>query len=241
MKRKIPQELPVFIPPDSKKIAFSTMVNIFTIPVDSDDDERELLLPFGPDDCYFAYPSFAPNSGTIAYCVLKDENASEIWLYNPDDPSNQLFIEMGLSPAFSPDERWVAFVSITDEGKWSNVYIKESLEKLASDNTYPVSIEGGINPFWSHDRNNPTLYYSSIDGKKLMQAIITVDTAGGKPNIDRQEVFSDISNYEFRDVDPNDMRFLGIRKPPPPEITELIIVTDFFNEVKRIIESSDKN
>jgi serine/threonine protein kinase len=79
---------------------------------------------------------------------------------------------------FSPDGRWVAFVS-TESGR-AEVYVRAFTDpstSSASENSiaqFQVSLSGGLFPAWSHDGNE--LYWVGPDGRMMAATI----TAAGK-------------------------------------------------------------
>jgi len=135
------------------------------------------------------------------------------------------------SPMFSPDGRWLVYVS--DESGRDEVYVRSYAE---SGQKIPVSTEGGTDPVWS--RNGRELFYRN--GDSLMAASVTTGTAFtvGKPEklFDQQMVIeinpgTGSLNY---DVSP-DGRFVMII--PTGKNHELELVLNWFEELKRRVPS----
>jgi Tol biopolymer transport system component len=73
---------------------------------------------------------------------------------------------------FSPDSRWVAYVS--DESGREEVYVRTFSPDSEGEGKWIISIGGGLEPRWSPD--GKTLYYIALDGK-LMAVAITANDA----------------------------------------------------------------
>lgn len=121
-------------------------------------------------------------------------------------------------PEFSPDGRWLAYVS--NETGRNEVYVRSFPDGLK---TLQVSIEGGISPVW--EPKGRELFYFTIGFEKLMK----VDISGGQTlsaGAPRQLfAFGAATSAALRtyDITPDGQRFL-IRKRPsftPVPVTEL--------------------
>ena len=132
---------------------------------------------------------------------------------------------------WSPDGRWVAYSS-DESGRWE-VYVE----------AYPgpgpkimVSIEGGYQPVWSHAGKE--LFYRS--GNKMIGA--TIETEPEFKVTEFKELFegryltSVIHNYDFAP----DGRFLMIQEPREPTPLSINIVTNWFEELKRLVPTGKK-
>ena len=100
---------------------------------------------------------------TIAYYELNAETGRDIWLYElRGGPRTQAELFQGSrfnerSPMFSPDGRWIAYVS--NESGRDEVYVRGY---PGSGLRYTISNGGGSEPVWSPDGN--ALFYRSEDG-----------------------------------------------------------------------------
>jgi serine/threonine protein kinase/dipeptidyl aminopeptidase/acylaminoacyl peptidase len=136
------------------------------------------------------------------------------------------FTELG--PALSPDGRWLAYTS--DESGEYEIYVvpfpKTSTAKWA------VSTHGGTEPLWSHGGRE--LFYRDRPGNLVAVEVKTSPTffvgrttllfpAGG--------FVSDNSSLEYA-VAPNDRRFLMIRPLATGTPDKLIVVENWFEELK---------
>jgi eukaryotic-like serine/threonine-protein kinase len=119
--------------------------------------------PLTPED-------WAPDGRSVVYVRNTRQTGTDIWRVSLD-PVQQprpfavtRFQEW--SAKFSPDGRWLAFVS-TDTGS-AEVYVAPVEE---SGNRTRVSTGGGTTPRWRGDGRE--LYYMSADGRTMMSASIT--------------------------------------------------------------------
>ena len=152
--------------------------------------------------------SWAPD-GTLAYTERRATTGRDILLLSLRDHTQRALLTSSAdesSPKFSPDGRWLAYVS-NETGSFE-VYVRPS---SASGRGRPVSVEGGSEPVWAP--NGRELFYR--EGTRMMA--VTID-AGGQaqpPRVLFDGDFArgtiDAANY---DVMP-DGRFVMIQRPSP--------------------------
>lgn len=134
------------------------------------------------------------------------------------------------SPALSPDGHWLAFVS--DETGRDEVFVT-TFPDLESKWHLSVETEGGQSPLWAPDGS--VIYYR--DGTSVV-AVPTETTNGFKYGRARR-LFDDVylSSIDSQDYDihPSGKQFLMIKKSPDEKSpTEVIIVENWFEELKRL-------
>ncbi len=134
-----------------------------------------------------------------------------------------------LSPALSPDGRWLAYSS--DESGTFEVYVRPFPDAATA--RWQVSASGGNNPLWSRDGRE--LFY--INGRGEMA---TVPVAPGPTfNAGEPRVLFSVGDYTVGgnagvyDVSPDGKRFLMIRPMAGVGETELVVVQNWFEELKR--------
>jgi hypothetical protein len=148
-----------------------------------------------------------------------------------DSPSREGY------PAISSDGRWIAYTS--DETGRNEVYI-QSFPNLGG--KWPVSTEGGEQPIWSPGDGRELFYHN---GEAMMA--VTIETkpslTPGKPTklFEDPYVFGRGRDY---DVSLDGQRFLMIKEGEEKEgtsaRTELILVEDWFEELKRLMPAGRK-
>jgi len=133
-------------------------------------------------------------------------------------------------PQFSPDGRWLAYIS--DESGRSEVYVQPY---PGPGGKWQISTEGGTEPAWNP--NGRELFYRS--GDKMMSVEITIQPsfAAGTPRMLYQ------GRYESGPVPTTDyavsldgQRFLMLKpneQTSSPALTQIVVVQNWFEELKR--------
>ena len=139
-------------------------------------------------------------------------------------------------PEFSPDGRWIAYVS-SESGRYE-VYVRPF---PSSGMKLPVSTDGGMMPLWA--RNGKQLFYRWQD----QVWAVDVRTEGGFSTSKPRLLFKiSASDYDAvgrtYDLSLDGLRFLMVkredRKPTP--VTEMIIIQNWFEELKRLVPTGKK-
>jgi len=139
-------------------------------------------------------------------------------------------------PEFSPDGRWIAYAS--DESKRFEVYVRSF---PGPGMKHQISSEGGVEPLWA--RNGKQLFYRWGD----QVWVVDVRTDGGfatrKPRLLFEKPGYDQSSpLRVYDLSLDGQRFLMVkweqRKPTP--VTELTLVQNWFEELKRLLPAGKK-
>jgi len=128
-------------------------------------------------------------------------------------------------PAFSPDGRWIAFSS--DESGRFETYVQRY---PPTGERWQISTEGGAKPLWSP--RGDELFYRS--GSKYMVASIVLQPtfAAGKPQVFAEGPYVNVPGRSY-DVDCDGRRLLVIREVEQPSTTEIRVVSNWFDELKR--------
>ena len=128
---------------------------------------------------------------------------------------------------FSPDGRWITYVS-TESGR-AEVYVGRSPD-LA--NAVPVSTEGGVRPRWS--RNGRELFFRQ--GEAMMVA--SIDTSHGPSAGQPQRLFAGpytgVGRDPAFDVSADGKRFLMIKADPASTLQSLTIVQNWQKDLERL-------
>jgi eukaryotic-like serine/threonine-protein kinase len=216
---------------DGSRLAFasweSSSLNIFVKNTSGAGNAEPLLrnendkspTDWSRDGKYILYTSVAP----------KGKANPDVWvlpLFGDREPFPYLqtkFIELGA--VFSPDSRWVAYVS--DESGKPEVYLSPF---PSGEGKWQASQGGGLLPEWSRDGS--ALYYvaSVTPVTKLMQA--KVKEKGRKVEIGApREIFQMTGNFEFS-VPPDGKRFLlgKVEQAASPPLT---LVTNWTADLKQ--------
>ena len=133
-----------------------------------------------------------------------------------------------VSPALSPDGKWLAYVS--DESGKPEVYVRPFPDVGSA--KWQVSLNGGATPMWAH--SGKELYY--LDDSRALVAV-TVQL-GTKFSFANQKVLFSAAAYSFAggyptyDVAADDSRFVMIRSVAPSAETELVLIQNWAEELK---------
>jgi len=139
---------------------------------------------------------------------------------------NSQFSEM--DGAFSPDGRWIAYVS--DETETEQVYVWSF---PATGGKWPISAGGGIQSRWRRDGRE--LFFESLDGK-LMAVEVKAGAAGfeaGPPKLlfEMPALFAD-SRLRY-DAGSGGQRFLILTSVEESAATSLTVVLNWAAELKQ--------
>jgi serine/threonine-protein kinase len=141
-------------------------------------------------------------------------------------------------PKFSPDGRWLAYVS--DESGLLQVYVRPfpgpDVKWLISEEE-----EGGGQPVWSPDGKE--LFYRIGDNKTM---VVSIQTQGqtltaGSPRVlfeGRYVSHSAPTGYQYYDISPDGKRFLMLKEATGGEETQINIVLNWFEELKRLVPTN---
>jgi serine/threonine protein kinase/Tol biopolymer transport system component len=135
-------------------------------------------------------------------------------------------------PAFSPDGRWIAYSSNRD-GEFQ-IYVRPY---PAMDRIIPISREFGEEPIWSVSGDE--LFYRNRDKWMVVSISTEPEFAAGTPQVVFQGPYGQVSGLSY-DVAPDGQRFL-VLKPQydDSQIRELHVVTNWFEELKRLVPSPE--
>jgi serine/threonine-protein kinase len=209
--------------------------------------EEEALTP---DSILNAYPSsWSPDGKTLAFYRLseKDGSCCEIWTLTigengkPEEPRRFLQVSDGraIQPHFSPDGRWLAYVSW--ESGLAQIYVVPS---SGSGGKWQISTDGGMEPEWS--KTGHELFYLIAGGGSMISVPYTVDKDSfqpGKPEVlftDKLEMRAPFTSY---DVTPDGQHFVvfqfaGGRSAPSSAPT---VVLNWLDEVRRQVAAGQSD
>ena len=157
--------------------------------------------------------------------------------WKPGEPKpfvNSAFTEA--YPAFSPDGRWLAYMS--NESGNPEVYVRPF---PGPGGKWQVSTGGGGQPKWS--RNGKELFYRTEDSKIM---VVTYTAFGDSFQADRPQLWSPgqftergAGNNNF-DLHPDGKRFAGLKAPSTEQaaaVNKVSFIFNFFDEIRRKVPS----
>ncbi len=131
------------------------------------------------------------------------------------------------SPAVSPDGRWLAYVS-NESGRYE-VYVRPFPN--TNDGKLQVSTDGGTEPVWAHSGRE--LFYKGSGNLMVVEVLPGATFVTGERGVlFSAQGFRWNTWHQYYDVTPDDQRFVMIRNLGGQEASELIVVENFFEELK---------
>ena len=204
--------------------------------------ERTPLQPF----------SISPDGRILAFVRTGEGLSFEVWMLpldladanhpKPGQPEPLADESKGqFDPAFSPDGRWVAYVSTAGSGARLGTVSIRPFPSARSAAEWQVSESGGKFPVWS--RNGRELFYLSADNRIM---VVRYTTSGStfvpqKPQPwSPAPLFRPTNNgfWNF-DVAPDGRRFVVLAPPEPskdePATVHATVLLNFFDELRRTL------
>jgi eukaryotic-like serine/threonine-protein kinase len=227
--------------PDGKRIAFQSNkdggpMNIFWQLADGSGGlERLTTFEFNN-----APHSWSPDGQLLAYIELNPTTGFDIWVLRLSDRKAQPFLRTPFNetvPRFSPDGRWLAYVS-DESGHWE-IYVQPY---PGPGGKWQISTEGGTEPVWNP--NGRELFYRS--GDKMMAVDITTTTqpgfTAGKPRVLFEGPYLPTPvTFPNYDVSPDGQRFLMLMESErATSTTQINVVLNWFEELKRRVPTGKK-
>jgi serine/threonine protein kinase len=214
--------------PDGTRVVFRTNAGLNWADADAGGTSRAVPASSTGD-----FPSAIAADGDTLLVARQTANTSQdiyalslAGTWDPKPIINTTAFEGGAQ--FSPDGRWIAYVS--DESGRMQVYVRPY---PALDRRWPISTEGGTSPMWN--RNGRELFYRN--GDKMM----AVDVGGGSdltlsaPRLlfEQPYAFGQTITLPNYDVSPDGKRFLMVKDEPGAG--RLNVVLNWFEELKRLV------
>ncbi len=137
-----------------------------------------------------------------------------------------------VSPTISPDGRWLAYTS--DEGGRAEIFVRPFPN--VDDGKWQVSRSGGTEPLWSPDGRE--LFYRSSEGPLVAAQVVTTTSFRVTS---RRRLFSmtrsvRVENHTAYTVSRDGRRFLFTRIPQGQDAFRLVLVQNWFTELRPLLE-----
>jgi dipeptidyl aminopeptidase/acylaminoacyl peptidase len=165
--------------------------------------------------------SWSPGAKVLAYTDNDPNSGNDIWTLSIDDRKAQPLVRTSAeetAPAFSPDGHWIAYQS-NRTGR-PEVYVQAF---PAAGGASPVSNAGGTQPMW---RGAHEIIYRRGQSVMSVQIVTVPAFRPGEP----AELFR--TPHSLIDVMP-DGRLLMVTATLAPPVTELEIVVNWFQELRK--------
>jgi Tol biopolymer transport system component len=236
--------------PDGTRVAFQSTAsgpwNLYWKPIDGSSDAQPILnasvqpgaawpntsstlLPGTLPTLTGANPQFPMSwsqNGTVAFHERKPNGERDIWVVSPGGDAAPFLMTPfdEWSPRFSPDGRWLAYVS--NESGRDEVYVQPF---PGPGGKWLISIDGGVDPVWSKDGRE--LFYRQ--GEEMMVVAVgrTSDFSSDRPRRLFESHFDAGDNSPNYDVSPDGKWFLMPRSERGSMPGEVHLVLNWFSEI----------
>lgn len=221
--------------PNGRRLFYTSeknVLNIYVRAADASSDEEPVLSTRYDT----LETSISPTGDRLAflgrYQQADGSSLDGAWLLPTDGHGTAQLVAAGAENAvFSPDGRFIAYAS-NASGR-SEVYVQTVAGEAGK---RQVSVDGGTDPLWSADGRE--LFFRN--GKDMLSA--TVETSGGLRTGRPHVLFEWNYDYGRRtrnyDVAP-DGRFLMVQVPESAERSRVVVVLNWFSELKRLLPRKD--
>jgi serine/threonine-protein kinase len=227
--------------PDGKRIAFYSnkeggAANLFWQLADGSGGLERLTT----SDYTHVPRSFSPDGQLLAFHENNPKTNKDIWVLRLSDRKAEPFLRTPFiegAPTFSPDGRWLAYVS--NESGRPEVYVQPY---PGPGGKWQISTEGGTEPAWN--RNGRELFYRS--GDKMMALDLTTQPtfSAGKPKMlfERKYFTSDFPLVGTAyDLSADGQRFLMVKDTEQASaVTQINVVLNWFEELKQKVPPGKK-
>lgn len=205
-------------------------------------EEEELLLKTSEHK----FPTSCSHDGRfLLYTAMDPSTKADLWvlpLEGDRKPIPFLRTEFGeMDGRFSPDMRWIAYVS--DESGRNEIYVRgfsQASRRASSEagGKWLISKDGGTGPRWRQDGKE--LYYRAPDGN-VMAVEVAADTEfqAATPKVlfhaspDFSEVTSILPGLSTWDVTPDGKRFLIATTPVENSLSPFTVVLNWTSLLKK--------
>ena len=224
---------------DAKWIYFCSdrlgIPDIFRQRADDRNSKTETVLV--REGSQYCAPALHPNGKVTAFVDGNPSVTSDIMLLTLDPPSSEPepFLSSSASeagPVFSPDGKWLAYISDRNERGKFDVYVTSFPNKGPE---IPVSAGEGVEPLWSPAGKE--LFYLSRDALMLVEVETTPTfrvVSRPRPLLIVPNVLRQVSGGSY-DISPDGKRFLMIQEEPDqPALKRITVVQNWFVELKRL-------
>jgi len=174
--------------------------------------------------------SWSSDGQWLAFNQLHPTTQRDVWVLRLSDRKAQPFLTTRYNegaPEFSPDGRWLTYVS--DESGGPEIYVQPY---PGPGGKWQISTDGGTEPVWNH--NGRELFYRR--GTRMMVVDVTTQPtfSPGKPRLlfDRQYLSTTFpATFPRYAVSPDGQRFLMV-KQGEQALTQINVVQNWISELK---------
>jgi serine/threonine-protein kinase len=192
---------------------------------------RSSAYSFTPDDKRLAYMEVDPETSFDLWTVPLENNGAGLRAGKPE-----VFLQTAVDeryPSFSPDGKWLAYVSAESGGY--QVYVRAFPDKGGK---WQISIGGGSYPMWSP--NGRELFFESFDNRIMVTGYMVQGDSfvPDKPRLWSEKALANTVNFS-RNVDlaPDGKRVVALMPAERLETQQsqhqVVFLLNFFDELRR--------
>jgi Tol biopolymer transport system component len=219
--------------PDGLRLVFASAkagpTNTFWKPVDGPESSEQPLI--SGDFATFPF-SLSSDGQLLAYVKADPTNGQDIWVLPVAEPAKQRpFLQTRFregAPQFSPDGRWIAYVS--DESGRTEIYVRPF---PGPGEKWTVSSDGGNEPVWA--RKSKELFYRSGDAMMVVDVATNPSFSVGKPRQLFQKPYERSGAYWANyDVTADGQQLLMVKGAEQIRLpSQMNIVLNWFEDLKQ--------
>ncbi|AMY09567.1 Serine/threonine-protein kinase PrkC [Luteitalea pratensis] len=230
--------------PDGQHVVFQSSGRLFwaradgaspSLPLWASQKPIQIPTSFTPDGKRLAFFEVSPDRGLLIQTAAVDVDAGRLRI--TEAVPYQQATSNNSSPAFSPDGRWMAYMS-TDSGR-HEVHMRAFPD---TGRQWSISTAGGIFPVWS--RTATELFYRAEDLRLMVVPYTaTNDTfVAGRPRVWSDRRLHNLGLIGTFDLAPDGKRFAAVlsAEAPQPARQQVTLMLNFFDEVRRRVAASGR-
>jgi serine/threonine protein kinase len=220
--------------PDGKWLAFTSdrtgSRNIFRRLADGSGETEQLTT--SQNSQHLA--DWSADGKWLVFVEYSVDTSYDIWALPTDEPRTpKPLVQTPFRESLmrvSPDGRWLAYTS--DASGQFEVYVRPL---AGPGGTFQISGDGGEEPVWSPKGDK--LFYS--EGQRLMVVSTTTepDFSAEKPELLFELNYINLPGHSY-DIAPDGRRFLFVKAKVQPATTQLMLVVNWFEELKRVVPTN---
>jgi serine/threonine protein kinase/Tol biopolymer transport system component len=175
--------------------------------------------------------SWSPDGRTLTFVSINKTTANDILFIDRGKPQPRVFLQTQFhegAPTFSPDGRWVAYVS--DKSGRNEVYMRPF---QGPGEEWTLSNDGGIEPAWAR---NGELFYRQGDAMMSVAITTTPALVVGKPRrLFEGPYAKSAAMFADYDVTLDGRRLLVVKTIGQQKSSAINVVFNWFGEVARLV------